>query len=150
MRIALAFLVMGAAWLTASGATDSSVDAAMRSELLRLEASWNDAHVRGDADVLNRLWDGELTVTVPGMPVMRKAQALAITRSGRVKFERYETSDLNVIVLGDAAFVTGRVFRTRHVNGRAAEDDWNFTKVYFRRSDGWKVVAWHSSPAAIE
>lgn len=36
-----------------------------RAELLRLESVWNEAHVRGDAGVLDRLWadDPEYGVT---------------------------------------------------------------------------------------
>jgi hypothetical protein len=65
-----------------------------------------------------------------------------------VKFQRYETSDLEVAVFKDAAVVTGRVLRTRHINDRDMEDDWRFTKVYVRIGSDWKVVAWHSSPSA--
>ena len=82
MRIIFA-LVLGALCWTAWGAGDDSLDAAARSELLQLERIWNDAHVHGDAEVLDRLWDENLIVTVPAMQVMRKAQALEITRSGR-------------------------------------------------------------------
>jgi hypothetical protein len=148
MRTHLAVLTLSAMCGTAWGAGESSVEASVRSELLQLEKTWNDAHVRGDADVLDRLWGENLIVTVPGMQVMRKAQALAITRSGRVKFQRYETSDLEVAVFKDAVVVTGRVLRTRHVSDRDIEDDWRFTKVYVRQDNDWKVVAWHSSPSA--
>ena len=41
--------------------------------------------------------------------------------------------------------VTGRVQRSRSIGEESVEDDWQFTKVYVRRADGWKVVAWHAS-----
>lgn len=148
MRNALAVVILCALCWTAWGAGENSTEGAARSELLQLEKTWNEAHVHGDADALDRLWSEDLIVTVPGMQVMRKAQALAITRSGRVKFQRYETSDLEVAVFKDAAVVTGRVLRTRHINDRDMEDDWRFTKVYVRAGNDWKVVAWHSSPSA--
>jgi len=72
---------------------DASTNAADQSELERLERKWNEAHLRGDTAALDDLWADELVVTVPKMQVMNKAQSLAIWRTGRMKFERYETSD---------------------------------------------------------
>ncbi|HKQ60271.1 MAG TPA: nuclear transport factor 2 family protein [Candidatus Polarisedimenticolaceae bacterium] len=117
-------------------------------ELSRLEETWNDAHVRGDAEVLDRLWADDIVITVPGMPVMTKAGVIGIFRTGRMKFQRYETSDLRVKVYGEAAVVTGRLQRTRTMEDRAVNDDWRFTKVYVRADGRWQVVAWHASPAA--
>jgi ketosteroid isomerase-like protein len=121
-----------------------------RNEFSRLETLWNEAHRSGDADKLDGLWGDDLVVTVPKMPVMTKPQAITIWRSGRMKFRRYETSELRVRRYGDAAVVTGRLRRSREVNGREIQDDWRFTKVYVRRSDKWQVVAWHASESAPE
>jgi ketosteroid isomerase-like protein len=115
-------------------------------ELARLESVWNDAHRRGDADALDKLWADDAVVIVPGMPVMTKTEALAPLRSGRMKFQRYETSDLQVHVRDTTAVVAGRLQRTRDVAGRVAEDDWRFTKVYWRSPRGWLIVAFHASP----
>ncbi len=120
------------------------------SEFSRLETLWNDAHRSGDADKLDGLWAEDLVVTVPKMPVMTKPQAIAIWRSGRMKFRRYETSEIRARRYGDAAVVTGRLRRSRELNGREMQDDWRFTKVYVRRSDKWQVVAWHASESAPE
>ncbi|MGO9463957.1 MAG: nuclear transport factor 2 family protein [Isosphaeraceae bacterium] len=119
-----------------------------QNEFSRLETLWNEAHRSGDADKLDGLWGEDLVVTVPRMPVMTKTQAITIWRSGRMKFRRYETSELRARRYGDAAVVTGRLRRSREVNGREIQDDWRFTKVYVRRSDKWQVVAWHASESA--
>jgi len=126
----------------------ASREAADVAELSRLDTAWNEAHLRGDADALDRLWADDLVVTVPNMPVMTKPDVLGFARSGRSKFQRYETSDLRVRVYGDAAVVTGRVQRTRTFKDRPVEDDWRFTKVYVRRAGQWRVVAYHASASA--
>jgi len=123
-------------------------EAAGVQELTKLETVWNDAHLRGDAAALDRLWAEDLTVAVPAMPVLTKKDSLAIWRSGRVRFDRYETSDVAVRLYGDSAVVTGRLQRSRTINGRAMDDDWRFTKTYVRRAGAWQVVAFHASPAA--
>ena len=125
-----------------------SKDAFDLKELYRLESVWNDAHVKGDADALDRLWANDLVVTVAAMPVMNKADALAMVRSSRMPFTKYETSELNVKRLGDAAVVTGRLTRERTMNGKTVTDNWRFTKVYTASDGRWRVVAWHASPAA--
>ena len=126
---------------------DDSVDV---QELKRLEKVWNDAYVRADADALEQLCANDLVVTMTDMVVLNKRSSIAILRSGKVKFERYETSDLGIHVYDRAAVVTGRLQRTRSVQGREMNDEWRFTKVYIRRGGKWLVVAWHASTVAIK
>ena len=118
-----------------------------RDELQRLERVWNAAHLRGDSETLARLWADDLEVAVPKMPVMKKEELIKFVDSGRMKFQRYETSDLNFRIYDESAVVTGRLQRKREINGRAVEDDWRFTKVYQRTADGWRVVSFHASEA---
>ena len=117
-------------------------------ELTRLESVWNEAHEKGDASVLEKLWADDLEVTVPRMPVMSKSEVLGFARSGRMKFQRYQTFDLKVRVYGDAAVVSGRLQRTRTLGDKMVNDDWRFTKFYVRREGRWQVVAFHASEAA--
>jgi ketosteroid isomerase-like protein len=117
-------------------------------ELENLEKIWNEAHEQGNADALEALWADDIEVAVPRMPVLTKAEAERFARSGRMKFLRYQTSDLNVRVYGNAAVVTGRMQRTRSMGGQAISDDWRFTKVYIRQTQKWQVVAFHASEAA--
>jgi ketosteroid isomerase-like protein len=126
----------------------ASSQAADRAELSRLEDVWNQAHLRGDAESLDRIWSDDLEVAVPQMPVLRKAELLAFVRSGRMKFLRYETSDLHIRTYGTSAVVTGRLERKRSIGGHEVDDDWRFTKVYVRGSGGWRVVSFHASEAA--
>jgi uncharacterized protein (TIGR02246 family) len=134
----VAFSVIQAA--PGAGAKDSD-----EREIRRLEAEWNAAHVRGDAMALERIFAEDLVVIVPGMRVMTKADSLGMFTSGRMKFERYETSEAKIRSYDDTAIVTGRLRRTRVITGASAEDDWRFTKVYLRRDGRWQVVSFHAS-----
>jgi hypothetical protein len=116
--------------------------------LYRLEDVWNTAHLKGDAETLDRLWDNDLTVTIAAMPVLSKADALAMVRSNRMPFTKYETSELSVKRFDGSAVVTGRLRRERTMNGKSISDDWRFTKVYAWSQGQWRVMAWHGSPAA--
>ena len=126
----------------------ASKDAFDLKELYRLEDVWNTAHLKGDAETLDRLWSNDLIVTIAAMPVLTKADALAMVRSNRMPFTKYETSELSVKRLDGAAVVTGRLRRERTMNGKSITDDWRFTKVYAWSQGQWRVMAWHGSPAA--
>jgi len=114
-------------------------------ELLHLEEMWNQAHLRGDADALASLWAEEIVIIVPKMPILSKSDALAVVRSGRIRFGKYETTDVLVRVYGDAAVITGRLKRSRVSGSNVMNDDWQFTKVYIRQQRQWRVVAFHAS-----
>jgi len=131
------------AWLLT--ATFSLQPTSLDSEFTRLEDRWNAAHRDADADSLAALWADDLEVVVPRMPPMSKAEALAFARTGRMQFERYETSQIKVRTYGDTAVVTGRLQRTRTVAGKETTDDWRFTKVYTRQNGAWRVVSFHAS-----
>jgi hypothetical protein len=118
-------------------------------ELSRLENVWNEAYVRTDADTLATLCADDLVVTMSNMQVLNKQQSLAILRSGKVRFERYETSDLRIRVYDNSAVITGLLKRTRIAQGNETNDEWRFTKVYIRIVGKWQVVAWHASTAAL-
>jgi ketosteroid isomerase-like protein len=139
---AMAVLLCAAAQAQAPAAAASDKDLA---QFTQLESQWNDAHLMGDAEPLDRLWADELRVVVPRMPPLSKADALSFFRSGRMKFSRYETSELSAHVYGDTAVVSGRVRRSRERAGQAVDDDWRFTKVYVRRAGAWRVVAYQAS-----
>ena len=118
-------------------------------ELSRLEQVWNEAYIHGNIEPLEQLLADDLVVTMTDMAVLTKAQSIGLLRSGHLKFPRYETSDIRIRVYNDAAVVTGRLQRTRTVNGNNVDDDWRFTKVYVRRARKWQVVAWHASTARL-
>jgi ketosteroid isomerase-like protein len=142
---AIAAFVLGVALTpqAAAGVVEGDV-----AELVHLESVWNDSHLRGDADALDRLWADDLVVVVPKMAPLAKTEALGFLRSGRMKFSRYETSEVVVRRYGDTAVATGRLRRSREIGGRVLDDDWRFIKVYLRRAGAWRVVAFHASGAA--
>ena len=141
MTFAIPILV--AAMLQANPAQDV-VDV---SALTALESVWNQAHIRGDVQALERLWAADMVVVVPKMKPMSRAEAMKMTLSAGAWFDRYDSSDLRVRVYGDTALVSGRLVRTRKMTGISVEDVWLFTKVYVRTAGDWKVVAFHTSEA---
>jgi ketosteroid isomerase-like protein len=141
------FLVLVALPRIAFAQSTSDLDA---HQLQGLEQTWNQAHLAGDADALDKLWADDLEVDVPRMAPMTKEVALSFAKSGRMSFSRYVTSDIHIRVHGDMAAVTGRLQRTRTISGKELSDDWRFTKVYVRQDRQWRVVSFHASESAAQ
>jgi len=148
LRIAVSILTLSLASGAAQEAKKTTANGAIQMELQRLEKVWNDAHLAGDTAALDALWADELVVTVPKMPLFNKTQSLAIWRTGKMKFKRYEASDLVFRIFGDTAVVTGALVRERKFMEREIHEDWRFTKVYVQHDGKWRVVAWHASESA--
>jgi ketosteroid isomerase-like protein len=148
MRPSIITTIISVILLTPAARTSAQEDSADARELRQLEAVWNHAQEQGDADALDAIWADDLEVAVPKMRVMTKPEALGFARSGRMKFEKYETSDLKIRVYGTSAVVTGRLQRTRSTNGQTIADDWRFTKTYIKQTGRWRVVSFHASDAA--
>lgn len=116
-------------------------------EIRRLEAAWNEAHLRGDVPALDAICARELSVIVPGMNPMSKADILGFWKSGRARITHYETTDVRVVVRGRTAVATGHLARTRDFNGTVMNDRWQFTKTYANDNGRWVLVAYHASEA---
>jgi len=116
-------------------------------EIQRLEAVWNEAHLRGDVPALDAICAADLSVIVPGMNPMSKADILGFWKSGRAKITHYESTDVRVVVRGRTAVATGRLARTRDFNGTVMNDRWQFTKTYANDDGRWVLVAYHASEA---
>jgi len=70
-------------------------------------------------------------------------------KSGAVKFDSRELSDLNVRVYGNSAVVTGRVTQKSTENGKDTSGENHFTRVYVKEKDRWVVsVAQQATPIA--
>src|SRR5437879_5771125 len=88
---------------------------AQNEELTKLETQWNTAHLESDADTVAQLCADDFVVTVPRMQVMGKKEAIGALKSGRVKFQRYETIDTHISVHENTAIVTVRLQRNRTI-----------------------------------
>jgi hypothetical protein len=74
-----------------------------------------------------------------------KPDAPSFEHFGRMKLLCYQTPEIRVRLYDNAAIVSGRLRRTRSMNGRKISDDWRFTKVYVHEANEWRVISFHAS-----
>jgi len=112
-----------------------------------LEGVWNRAHLESDTAALDALWADDITIVVPGMTPLSKADSLKMWQTVPVKFTQYESAGVSARVEGTVAVVTGRISRARTFGDRSAKEHWYFTKVYRLANSAWRVIAFHASSA---
>jgi ketosteroid isomerase-like protein len=117
-------------------------------------SAFDAAFVRGDVDMLDEMLTERYRHTNAGSMPLTKSQWLgwiASRRSrmdeGRLKYDRYATEELDVVMTGDRAIVTGRNRAVGTKEGEEFTVDIRFTHVWVRNEGKWKRAAFHDAPA---
>jgi len=118
-------------------------------EIKKLEEERNGAIVHGDAAALDRLSSADYTVISEWGQVLTKAQMLDGFKSGAIKFESREQSDLNIRVYGNSALVIGRVVEKGTQNGKSMSPQVRFSRVYVKEKGKWVAVSTQNTPIAM-
>jgi ketosteroid isomerase-like protein len=110
-------------------------------ELTALEQSFNEALLSADWKSVERIHANDLVFTNADGSVTHKADLVDSIRSGDMKFESIEMSDVKVQDLGKVAVVTGKLVE----RGRYKTDDlsgtYRFTDVWAKRDGNWQIVS---------
>jgi ketosteroid isomerase-like protein len=108
------------------------------------ERTWVRALEGGDAALLERFVDGEMSFIGPDGEFEDRARYLAGYRalpSMGVTVEKVDLHEVNMRVLGDTGIVTGRALARVKTPGGPLVENVRFTRVYQRRGDTWRMVA---------
>jgi ketosteroid isomerase-like protein len=127
---------------SAFAANDDHALASSAVESIRLlEAERNQAILHGDAAALERMTSDDYTFITLRGEMRTKAEIVRDFRSGAIKYQSREISDLNIRVYGDSAVVTGRATQKGMENGKDYSGDYWFTRVYVNQGGRWITVA---------
>lgn len=115
-------------------------------EIKKLEQQRNEAILKGDTATLDKLTSDDYTNTTAQGKVEKKAEIMDGFKSGKIKFESRELSDLDVRVYGNTAVVTGEVNQKATNNGVDTSGQSRFTRVYVKQNGRWVSVANQATP----
>jgi ketosteroid isomerase-like protein len=109
-------------------------------ELVKLENAWSEAVAKKDTTFLHNLYADEFMAIDKDGAITNKAQEIANTFSGKLKFTSYRLEDLKVRLYSDVAVVTGNntvkaTFQDHDISGL-----YRFTDVFVKRSGRWQCV----------
>jgi ketosteroid isomerase-like protein len=109
--------------------------------LTGLEQEFNTALLHGDWKAVEQIEAEDLIFTNADGSVDGRPQELASIRSGDLKFESIEMSELRVRDLGDVAVTTGKLVERAHYKDADLSGTYRFTDVWSKRKRRWQLVA---------
>jgi ketosteroid isomerase-like protein len=131
----VAFVALGSCLIANAQTADTA------QKLTALEQSFNEALLSADWKTVERIHANDLVFTNADGSVTHKADLVDSIRSGDMKFESIEMSDVKVQDLGKVAVVTGKLVE----RGRYKTDDlsgtYRFTDVWAKRDGNWQIVS---------
>jgi len=125
----------------ASASTNPSED---ERAIISIEYKVDQAYLFGDADYLDSILSPHFILTNVRGEISNKAQEVAEVRKGTIHHEKFETSNLNVALYGDAAVAIGRtaIKGTEKKSGRIIDAQIRITDTFVRQKNGkWQMVA---------
>lgn len=115
-------------------------------EILALEDKRFAAMCANDLATVEALCHDQLLYTHSSGVTDTKASWIDSMRSGKAKYQRGSFSERRVRVLGDVAFVTGKMQFDAELGGQQRTLKLNFLNAWVKTPQGWKFVAWQSAP----
>lgn len=114
-------------------------------EILACEAELRQAQLAGDVSALDRLLDDLLLFTSVDGTLASKSDDLSLHRSGRLRITRMDPTDRHLLHLGATSVVSVRMDAEAIINGVPLAATLRYTRVWHKRTDGWRLVAGHMS-----
>jgi ketosteroid isomerase-like protein len=115
-------------------------------EILDLEDKRFGAMIKGDFKALDAMVHEQLLYTHSSGNTDTKPSWLDSMKSGRTKYKRVNCSDRKVRVFGDVALITGRAAIEAEIGGQPRSLKLLFLNAWTKTPQGWKFVAWQSTP----
>jgi ketosteroid isomerase-like protein len=108
----------------------------------------NQAALKGDVATYDKLLADDYTsISVLGT-TSNKAQILENIKSGRLKFEAIDVSDMKVRVYGDTALVNSVVNVKGHLGDADVSGQWRSVRVWVKRNGQWRSVLFQATRIA--
>ncbi len=122
-----------------------SVEQSTIREIVDMERQMREASIRRDADFSQTTLAEDYVAITPLGQVATKQDTLTARKSGQLRYDTINVSDMVVRVYGDTAVVTARA----DVKGRQLGEDFSgpyrYTRVWVRRTGHWQAVSYQQT-----
>ena len=115
-------------------------------EVLALEDKRFGAMTGKDWKTLDGMLHEQLLYTHSSGVMDTKAVWMEAMKSGRTNYKSVKHGDRKVRIYGDNALVTGKAQIEADVNGQSRTLKLCYLNVWTKTPQGWKFVAWQSTP----
>lgn len=121
------------------------VDQEIIREVVDMERQAKEASLRRDADFVQRTLSEDYVAITPLGQVTTKQDTVSARKSGQLRYQAIDVTDMVVRVFGDTAVVTARA----DVKGRQLGEDFSgpyrYTRVWVRHNGRWQTVSYQAT-----
>ena len=114
-------------------------------EIVDLERQAKEASLHRDADFSERTLADDYVAITPLGQVTTKQDNVRARKSGQLRYEALNVSDMVVRVYGDTAVVTARADVKGHQLGEDFSGPYRYTRIWVRRSGHWQTVSYQAT-----
>lgn len=124
---------------------NSSADQETIRQIVDMERQAKEASLHRDADFsLRALADDYVAITPLGQ-ITTKDESVSARRSGQLRYESMNVTDMVVRLYGDTAVVTARADVKGHQLGEDFSGPYRYTRVWVRRNGHWQAVSYQAT-----
>ena len=125
-----------------------SVDAADQitiREIVDMERQAREASLHRDPDFSQRTLAEDYVAITPLGTVTTKQDTVSARKSGQLRYDSINVSDMVVRLYGDTAVVTARADVKGHQLGEDFSGPYRYTRVWIRRGGRWQAVSYQAT-----
>jgi ketosteroid isomerase-like protein len=123
----------------------SSSDQETIREIVDLEQQTKEAILHRDADFSMRTLAEDYVAITPLGQVTTKQDAISARRSGQLRYESMNVTEMVVRLYGDTAVVTARADVKGHQMGEDFSGPYRYTRIWVRRNGHWQTVSYQAT-----
>ena len=122
-----------------------ATDQATIREIVDMERQAREASLHRDAEFSQRTLAEDYVAITPLGQVTTKQDTLSARKSGQLRYDTIDVSDMVVRVYGDTAVVTARADVKGHQLGEDFSGPYRYTRVWVRRTRHWQAVSYQAT-----
>lgn len=123
---------------------DSGDQATIR-EIIEMEREAKEASLRRDPQFPERALADDYVAITPLGTVTTKKDAISARKSGQLRYDNIEVTDMVVRIYGDTAVVTARADVKGHQLGEDFSGPYRYTRVWVHRAGHWQAVSYQAT-----
>jgi ketosteroid isomerase-like protein len=114
-------------------------------EIVEMERQAKEASLRRDPDFPQRTLADDYVAITPLGTVTTKKDAISARRSGQLRYDTIDVTDMVIRLYGDTAIVTARADVKGHQLGEDFSGPYRYTRVWVRRSGHWQAASYQAT-----
>jgi len=114
-------------------------------EIVDMERQAKEASLRRDADFVQRTLAEDYVAITPLGQVTTKQDTVSARKSGQLRYQAIDVSDMVIRVYGETAVVTARADVKGHQLGEDFSGPYRYTRVWVRHNGRWQTVSYQAT-----